>query len=84
LLVLLVFGFFGYLMIRCGWPRAPLVLGFVLGKIAENNFYISTIRYGPSWTLRPLVLILIALTVIVLFFPFMRFKGRPLTGGSAS
>jgi TctA family transporter len=61
-----------------------LVLGFVLGKIAENNFYISTIRYGPSWTLRPLVLVLIALTVIVLFFPFMRLKGRPLTGGSAS
>jgi TctA family transporter len=41
LLVLLVFGFLGYLMIKCGWPRAPLVLGFVLGRIAENNFYIN-------------------------------------------
>jgi putative tricarboxylic transport membrane protein len=80
--VFLAFGFLGYLMIRCGWPRAPLVLGFVLGRIAENNFYISTIRYGPSWTLRPLVLVLIALSVIVLLFPFMRFKGRPLTGGN--
>jgi TctA family transporter len=82
LLVFLAFGFLGYLMIRCGWPRAPLVLGFVLGRIAENNFYISTIRYGPSWTLRPLVLVLIVLSVIVLFFPFMRFKGRPLAGGN--
>jgi len=80
LLVLLAFGFFGYFMIRCGWPRSPLVLGFVLGRIAENNFYISTIRYGPSWTLRPLVLVLIALSVIVLLFPFMRFTRRHLSG----
>jgi TctA family transporter len=82
LLVLLVFGFLGYLMIKCGWPRAPLVLGFVLGRIAENNFYISTIRYGPSWTMRPLVLVLIALSLIVLFFPFMRFKREPVAGGN--
>ena len=81
LLVFLAFGFLGYLMISCGWPRAPLVLGFVLGRIAENNFYISTIRYGPSWTLRPLVLVLIALSVVVILFPFMRFKGRVLPGG---
>ena len=84
LFVFLAFGFLGYLMISCGWPRAPLVLGFVLGRIAENNFYISTIRYGPSWTLRPLVLVLIALSVIVLFFPFMRFKRRPLAGETSN
>jgi TctA family transporter len=81
LLVLIAFGFFGYVMISCGWPRSPLVLGFVLGRIAENNFYISTIRYGSSWTLRPLVLVLIALSVVVIFLPFMRFKGRALPAG---
>ncbi|MBI3000192.1 MAG: tripartite tricarboxylate transporter permease [Deltaproteobacteria bacterium] len=76
LLVLLVFGLLGYVMICSGWPRAPLVLGFVLGKIAENNFYISTIRYGSSWLLRPMVLILIVLTVVVLLYPFIRFHKR--------
>jgi len=81
LVVLLAFGFFGYLMIRCGWPRAPLVLGFVLGRIAENNFYISTIRYGSAWVGRPLVLVLIALTVIVLFFPLIRSKWQESTKG---
>ena len=81
LVVLLAFGFFGYLMIRCGWPRAPLVLGFVLGRIAENNFYISTIRYGSAWVGRPLVLVLIALTVIVLFFPLIRSKWQDSTKG---
>jgi len=81
LAVLLAFGFFGYLMIRCGWPRAPLVLGFVLGRIAENNFYISTIRYGSAWVGRPLVLMLISLTVIVLFFPLIRSKWQESTKG---
>lgn len=76
LLVLLVFGLLGYVMICSGWPRAPLVLGFVLGKIAENNFYISTIRYGSSWLLRPTVLILIVLTLVVLLYPLIRFHKR--------
>jgi TctA family transporter len=76
LIVFLFFGFTGYLMIRCGWPRAPLVLGFVLGKIAENNFYISTIRYGPSWLMRPVVLVLILLTLIVMIYPFIQLPKR--------
>jgi len=81
LVVLLTFGFLGYAMICCGWPRAPLVLGFVLGKIAENNFYISTIRYGSSWLARPMVLILIVVTVVVLIYPFMRFKKIAVPAG---
>jgi TctA family transporter len=70
-------------MIRSDWPRSPLVLGFVLGRIAENNFYISITRYGAAWTLRPLVLVLIVLTVIVIGFPFLRFKGKSLMEGTA-
>jgi TctA family transporter len=83
LLVFLAFGFLGYVMIRSDWPRSPLVLGFVLGRIAENNFYISITRYGAAWTLRPLVLVLIVLTVIVIGFPFLRFKGKSLMEGTA-
>ena len=74
LLVFLFFGLLGYLMIRSSWPRAPLVLGFVLGRIAENNFYISTIRYGSAWLFRPVVLILLALTLVVIVYPFLRFR----------
>lgn len=76
LLVMLVFGFLGYVMILCGWPRAPLVLGFVLERIAENNFYISTIRYGTSWLTRPVVMILIAITIFVIIYPIIRFRKR--------
>jgi TctA family transporter len=76
LLVMLTFGFLGYVMILCGWPRGPLVLGFVLAKIAENNFYISTIRYGAGWLTRPVVLVLLVLTVVVLLYPLLRFRKK--------
>lgn len=73
LVTLLIFGGLGYLMVRCSWPRAPLVLGFVLGEIAETNFYISTTRYGLSWLYHPVVLILIVLTVIFVAYPHLRY-----------
>jgi TctA family transporter len=73
LVSLLLFGGLGYLMVRCSWPRAPLVLGFVLGEIAETNFYISSTRYGLSWLYHPVVLTLMVLTVIFIAYPHLRF-----------
>jgi len=84
LIVFLFFGLLGYLMVRCHWPRAPLVLGFVLGKIAENNFYISTIRYGTSWLRRPVVLILMILTLVVIGYPFIRSRKRAVAAGAVT
>jgi len=83
LLVFLFFGGLGYLMVVCGWPRSPLVLGFVLGKIAENNFYISTIRYGSAWLLRPVVLVLVILTVAVIVYPLLPFRRTSAPAGRA-
>ena len=84
LIVFLFFGLLGYLMVRCNWPRSPLVLGFVLGKIAENNFYISTIRYGASWLRRPVVLILMILTLVVIGYPFIRLRKRAVAAGTVT
>lgn len=84
LIVFLLFGLLGYLMVRCNWPRSPLVLGFVLGKIAENNFYISTIRYGASWLRRPVVLILMILTLVVIGYPFIRLRKRAVAAGTVT
>jgi len=70
LLVTLGFGALGYLMMRFGWPRAPLVLGFVLGKLAETYLFISMARYGYGWLAQPLVIALIVLTVAVIVFPY--------------
>jgi TctA family transporter len=72
LLLMLFFGAFGYLMVAGGWPRAPFVLGLVLGKIAENYLYISVARYEADWLTRPIVLVLIALAVAVMLYPLIQ------------
>ncbi len=58
LIVLLVFSVLGWCMKATGWPRPPLILGFVLGPIIENYLVISLNRYGATWVTRPLVVVL--------------------------
>jgi len=72
LIVTLIFGGLGYLMVAGGWPRAPFVLGLVLGKIAENYLYISVARYEAAWLLRPIVLVLLVLALAVICYPFIQ------------
>jgi TctA family transporter len=71
ILVMLLFGGVGYLMVAAGWPRAPFVLGLVLGRIAENYLYISVARYDADWLTRPLVLVLMALAVAAILYPLL-------------
>ena len=81
LIVTFCFGLLGYIMVRLGWPRPPLVLGFVLGKLIETYLFISVSRYGFSWLSQPLVLLLIAIMVVVVVYPFVRDKPAWAGGG---
>jgi TctA family transporter len=81
LLLMLFFGAVGYLMVAGGWPRAPFVLGLVLGKIVENNLYISVARYEAEWLTRPIVLVLAALAIAVMFYPLMQARRSAAGGG---
>jgi TctA family transporter len=76
IVVTLVFGAIGYLMVLGGWPRAPFVLGLVLGKIAENYLYISLARYDSAWLTRPVVLVLMALAVAVIVYPVLQSRRK--------
>src|SRR5919109_1447569 len=76
LVVTLLFGALGYLMVLGGWPRAPFVLGLVLGKIAESYLYISVARYEAAWLTRPVVLILFALAIAVIAYPIVQSRMR--------
>jgi TctA family transporter len=77
IVVTLIFGAVGYFMVLAGWPRAPLVLGLVLGKIAENYLYISMARYDFQWLTRPVVLVLLAIAIGVIVYPaFQAWRGR--------
>jgi TctA family transporter len=68
----LIFGLIGYFMVKYGWPRPPLILGLTLGKIAENDLWISTAAYGAKWLLFPTVMALIALTVFTVAYPTIK------------
>ncbi len=72
LVVTLAFGALGYVMVRYRWPRAPLVLGLVLGDIVERYLWISTARYGLSWLGRPTVIILLLLSAAVVLRPIIQ------------
>lgn len=68
--VFLVFGFVGYLISKFDFPLVPIVLGFVLGPIAEFNFRRGLAMSGGSLTIflqRPIsvIFLLIALAIIV-------------------
>ena len=39
IIITIVFGIIGYVMIALNYPRLPLVIAIVLGKIAERNFH---------------------------------------------
>jgi TctA family transporter len=69
---LLFFGVLGWAMKHFRWPRPPLVLGFILGSILERYMFISIERYGIEWMLRPVVLIMFAMSALTLLRPLLQ------------
>src|SRR5262249_43372137 len=47
------FGLLGLAMTRYEWPRAPVLMGIVLGPLAENRLFLSMDAFGFSWLTRP-------------------------------
>jgi len=79
-LIVLLFGGLGWVMSRLGWPRPPLLLGLVLGPLAENKLFLSTDNYGIAWLGRPGVLILFAIIVAGLLVPIISARRRMRAG----
>lgn len=73
-LVMLVAGVLGYFMMKTGFPVAPLLIGVIVGPLAEDNFRLSMIQSGGSfsWMLQPLPLVLLILAVASLFLSLWR------------
>jgi putative tricarboxylic transport membrane protein len=74
------FGILGYLLRKFAFEPAPLVLAFVLGPLMELNLNKSLIMFGTGNPLyffsRPISGILLALALVVLFFPIFRRLGK--------
>jgi hypothetical protein len=69
---LLFFGVFAWGMKHFKWPRPPLVLGFILGGVLERYMFISIQRYGITWMMRPLVVVMFSMSILSLLGPFIK------------
>jgi len=67
LYVMILAGGFGFIMKRLGWPRPPVILGFVLGALVERYTFISVLRYDFDWMLRPVVAVLLVVSLYIVF-----------------
>jgi len=77
--LIVVFGVVGYLCDRFRFPIAPLVLGVILGPIAETNFMTTMISYDNDWTVlftRPISGVIMFLAIATLVYPFVRWLRR--------
>jgi len=72
MIIVLLFGGLGWIMEKLEWPRPPVLLGLVLGPLAENRLFLSTDNYGASWLGRPGVLIIFAVTLFGVFYPMIK------------
>jgi putative tricarboxylic transport membrane protein len=66
IIALLVLGTMGWIMKELGWPRAPLLVGFVLSVPAERYLWTSTATYGLDWLTDPLVVGIGVVIVVIL------------------
>jgi putative tricarboxylic transport membrane protein len=80
--MVIVFGIVGYLFDRYGFPVAPMVLGTILGPLAESSFLRSMIRHDGDWTVffsRPISCTFLLLALAAFTFPILsRIRQRRL------
>jgi putative tricarboxylic transport membrane protein len=77
IVVMLVFGALGWVMVQMDWPRPPLILGLVLGSLAEQNLFLTIDNYGMEWLGFPSVIGLFALMLLGTFYPlFQRWRQK--------
>ena len=78
IVALLIFGTIGWVMKRCGWPRPPLILGFVLGKLIERYMFISVERYGWDWLTNWFVVLMFAVSILSTARPLLAKRNQSI------
>src|SRR5215468_7248296 len=81
LILLYLIGGIGYLMRRYDFPAAPVIIGMILGPLAEQNFRQAMTISAGDWTVfftRPLSATILVLAALALFGPkFYQLAVRP-------
>ncbi|MEA5011445.1 MAG: tripartite tricarboxylate transporter permease [Angelakisella sp.] len=71
IMVMMLFGFIGFIMKRFGYPLAPMVVGFILAPMLEENLRRSLMRTNGSFMpilQSPIALMFLLLTVVMVAF----------------
>jgi TctA family transporter len=68
--LILGFGALGWIMVKLDWPRPPMILGVILGGLAENYLWLSIEAWGATWLTRPVVLVLFVIVIAATVWPF--------------
>jgi len=82
LVVLVALSVVGYGLLRFNWPRAPFVIGLVLGRISEESLHKALGLWGLSFFTRPLSLILVGMIVATIIFAV--YKNLKASGSAKS
>ena len=80
IIIFALFGALGYIFKVTDWPRVPLIIGIVLGGLAERFLFISVDAYGAIWLWdRPIVVIVEVAMVVIIALPLYRkyFRSQP-------
>lgn len=64
-----IFGILGVAMLRLGYNRPALLLGFVLGETIERYYQVSMHAYGATFFMRPISITIIVMALICLLWP---------------
>ena len=72
--IMFIFGFLGFSLEKYGFPLMPMVLGIILGPVAENALDTGMIMYGSFWPFitRPVAGSLLFLSLLSALFPLIR------------
>ena len=84
ILITAAFGGIGYAMKKYDYSRGPLILGIVLGRIAENALHVSLNLYGLLFMFRPITLVLLIITLATVLYPVYKervMKKKVVEGG---
>jgi putative tricarboxylic transport membrane protein len=83
LVVMVAFGILGYTMVLLEWPRPPLILGLVLGPLAEHYLYMAVGAFGSGFLLRPLVIVIFLSAVAVIVYAIRQERKIAVTQSAA-
>jgi len=82
-IIMISLGVFGWLISRFGFAASPIVLGLILGPIAEQGFVQSWIIGSATndlWGMffgRPISLVIVAFTILSLSYPLItKFRNK--------